>query len=60
MKQDVKSGKEMLDSFFESIEKIENMDKATAQVLNKLYHEGKFTETNITSALEDIRERKGK
>lgn len=56
MKQNVKSGKEMLNSFFESLERITSVDKNIAQLLKKLYQDGKFTEINITSALEGIRE----
>lgn len=58
MKPKIKSGKEMLDNFFEELEEIENVDKTIAQSLKKLYQDGKFTETNISSALEELRERK--
>jgi hypothetical protein len=55
MEKKVKSGKEILDDFFENITQIENVDKALAESLTNLYKEGKLTDTNIKNKLSELR-----
>ena len=59
MNQRIKSGKEMLDEFFGNLEKIPNIDKEITGLLKRLYEENKFTDTNLTNALQKLREEKG-
>ncbi len=57
--EQVKSGKEVLDDFFASIESIENVDKTIASSLSDLFASGKFTDKNIINELQKIREENG-
>ena len=45
----VKSGKEILDVFFEEISSIENVDKKIAELLQELYANGKLTDKNVAN-----------
>ena len=56
MEAKVKSGKEILDDFFEGIEEIENIDKDMAKMLSKLYQEDKLTDTNVKNELQKLRD----
>lgn len=56
MEEKVKSGKEILDDFFENIDKIENVDPEIAKMLNKLYNDDKLTDTNVKNELQTLRE----
>lgn len=56
MEDKVKSGKEILDDFFDSIEEIENVDKDIAKMLSKLYQEDKLTDTNVKNELQKLRD----
>ncbi|MBS4040071.1 MAG: hypothetical protein KGZ81_05675 [Flavobacteriales bacterium] len=56
MKDKVKSGKEILDDFFDGIEEIENVDKDIAKMLSKLYQEDKLTDTNVKNELQKLRD----
>lgn len=51
----VKSGKEILDEFFRDISSIENIDKNIANMLMKLYTDGKLTEKTVINELQKIR-----
>jgi hypothetical protein len=51
----VKSGKEILDEFFRDISSIENIDKTIANMLMKLYTDGKLTEKTVINELQKIR-----
>ena len=53
---EIKSGKEILDEFFENIENLPGVDKTIAEVLKKLYKEEKLTQTNLSNALFRMRE----
>ena len=55
MEQKVKSGKEILDDFFEKISEIENVDKALAETISILYQQDKLTETNLRNAILELR-----
>ena len=54
-KNTVKSGKEILDEFFRDISSIENIDKTIANMLMKLYTDGKLTEKTVINELQKIR-----
>lgn len=56
MEEKVKSGKEILDDFFENIDTIENVDPEIAKMLNKLYNDDKLTDTNVKNELQTLRE----
>ncbi|MCA6084730.1 hypothetical protein [Candidatus Endomicrobiellum agilis] len=52
----VKSGKEILDDFFQNISSIKGVDDKIANILSELYKTGKFTEKNITNKIDEIRQ----
>lgn len=56
MAENVKSGKEILDDFFNGIEKIENVDADIAKLLQRLYQEDKLTDTNVKNELQQLRD----
>lgn len=56
MAENVKSGKEILDDFFNGIEKIENVDSDIAKKLERLYQEDKLTDTNVRNELQKLRD----
>lgn len=56
MAEKVKSGKEILDDFFENIDKIENVEPEIAKMLTKLYNDDKLTDTNVKNELQTLRE----
>ena len=58
MKKDIKSGKEILDSFFASLENIPDINKPIAGILKELYQQGNFSDKNIYNAL--LKQREGK
>lgn len=51
----VKSGKEILDDFFNEISSIENVDNMIAESLSELYMNGKLTDKNVVNELQKIR-----
>ena len=51
MESKVKSGKEILDDFFENIESIENVDIDIAKMLADLYAQGKLTDVNVKNEI---------
>jgi len=58
MTNELKSGQEILDEFFSQIMSIDGVDKEVAEVILKLYKDGKLTNTNLSNELSSIRERK--
>ncbi|MDC9723183.1 MAG: hypothetical protein PSN34_10520 [Urechidicola sp.] len=56
MADKVKSGKEILDDFFNDIEEIENVDKDIAKMLSELYQNDKLTDTNVKNELQKLRD----
>jgi hypothetical protein len=54
MAKKVKSGKEILDDFFENIENIPNVDKDIAIMLTNLYKQSKLTDTNVKNELPNL------
>jgi hypothetical protein len=55
MGRDIKSGKEILDNFFNEIDQIPEIDKNIANALKTLYRDYKFTSTNLFNTLSDLR-----
>ena len=56
----IKSGKEILDDFFKEIEQIPKINQNLAVVLKNLYKDNKFTNTNISNTLSDLRKEEEK
>tara|TARA_R110001606_G_scaffold397511_2_gene574088 strand:- start:592 stop:774 length:183 start_codon:yes stop_codon:yes gene_type:complete len=56
MAEKVKSGKEILDNFFNGIEEIENVDTDIAKMLSELYQNDKLTDTNVKNELQKLRD----
>lgn len=56
MTDPIKSGPELLDEFFADILDIDDVDSATAEVVKRLYTEGRLTQTNIANELNSLRE----
>ena len=57
MEKQVKSGKEILEEFFSSIQSLENVDKKLAQSLADLFKQGKLTDANVKNELQQLREK---
>ena len=56
--ENVKSGKQILDDFFNEIENSPDIDKKIAQLFAGLYSQNKFTDVNIRNELQKLREKK--
>lgn len=59
MEENVKSGEEIVNDFFNSIEEIKGVDANIAKMLAKLYKEGKLTDINVKNELQKLREQDG-
>lgn len=55
MSREVKSGQEILDDFFETIESIEGVDPKISKMISELFKEGTLTEARIKNELEQLR-----
>jgi hypothetical protein len=55
MSKTVKSGQEILNSFFESIESIEGVDPKISQLISQLYKDDSLTDKAIKNGLEQLR-----
>lgn len=56
MDKPVKSGKEILDDFFNGILNIPNVDEKLASEIKKMYEEGQLTSTNLSNKLTSLKE----
>jgi hypothetical protein len=56
MAEKVKSGKEILDDFFNNLKDIENVDIDIVNMLVELYDNDKLTDTNVKNELQNLRE----
>ena len=56
MADKVKSGKEILDSFFDNITEIKDVDTDIAKMLSELYQNDKLTDTNVKNELQKLRD----
>jgi hypothetical protein len=57
MQTEIKSGKQIVESFFATIEQLPNIQKDIATLFTRLYSEGKLTDTNVKNGLQKIREK---
>lgn len=57
MKRKIKSGKEILDDFFNNIDKIEGVDVEIAKSLATLYSTGKLTDVQMKNDLQKLRDK---
>lgn len=55
MSREIKSGQEILDDFFETIESIEGVDPKISKMISELFKEGTLTEARIKNELELLR-----
>jgi hypothetical protein len=55
MNNKVKSGQEILDNFFDTIESIEGVDPNISKLISNLYSEETLTEARIKNELEQLR-----
>ena len=55
MKNNIKSGHEILHSFFPTLKDLKVSDKETINVLVKLFNEEKLSSTNLYNELEALR-----
>lgn len=58
MDKPVKSGKEILDEFFNDILNIPDIDKDLASEIKKMYEEGNLTYIKLSNKLASLREEK--
>lgn len=56
--ENVKSGKQIVDDFFNGIENLPNIDKDIAQLFAALFSQNKFSDVNIKNELQKLREKK--
>ncbi|MDD2200115.1 MAG: hypothetical protein GX660_15430 [Clostridiaceae bacterium] len=56
--ENFKSGKQILEDFFNEIENLPEVDKEIAELFTSLYSQNKFTDTNIKNELQKLREAK--
>lgn len=54
--EDIKSGKELCDNFFNSLSKRENIDLQVANLLKALYDKETFTKEQILKGLQSLRQ----
>ncbi len=59
MEIQIKSGKEILDNFFQNMKNLSDVDEKIAEKLCELYNQGKLTNINITNALINLRNDNG-
>lgn len=57
MSSTIKSGKQILDDFFGSIEQLDRVDKSIAEILTRLYEQGRLTDINLKNELQTLRDK---
>lgn len=57
MSSTIKSGKQILDDFFGSIEQLDRVDKNIAEILTRLYEQGRLTDINLKNELQTLRDK---
>ena len=55
MENKIKSGKEILDNFFDNLNEIPNIDDDIRELLKRLYREDKLTYRNLSNELLELR-----
>ena len=56
MKENIKSGKEVLEEFIANIKKNKNLDADIVSLVSDLYDDGRVSKTNLLNGLLSIRE----
>ncbi len=56
MSNKIKSGKEILDDFFSTVQQLDKVDKNIAEILMRLYQQGKLTDINLKNELQTLRD----
>jgi len=56
MNNEIKSGSQILDDFFNEIEQLPKINSKVAKVFKSLYEKGKLTDTNVKNELQTVRE----
>lgn len=56
MNNSVKSGKEILNDFFNNLLDIKNVDEKLALAIKEMYENGKLSSTNLSNKLLSLRE----
>lgn len=56
MSDNIKSGKQILEDFFGSIHELNDVDKSIAEILVRLYQQGKLTDINLKNELQTLRD----
>lgn len=57
MTDKIKSGQEILDDFFSQVTDINGVDQKIANIVLRLYQNGKLTNTNLSNELSNLREK---
>ena len=57
MSNEIKSGKQILDEFFQEIKSLPEIDENVIDTIIYLYKEGKLSERNLSNALLELREK---
>jgi len=57
MNSDIKSGKQILDEFFQEIQNISDIDENVIKTIVELYNSGKLSDKNLSNALLELREK---
>ena len=57
MSDEIKSGKQILDEFFQEIKSLPEIDENVVNTIIDLYGEGKLSERNLANALLELREK---
>ena len=56
MKENIKSGKEVLEEFISNIKSNKNFDEGIVNMITDLNEQGKLTKTNMINGLSNLRE----
>ena len=54
--EEIRSGKELCDEFFEGLVGVDNVDVEVGNLLQQLYEEGRLTVDTVVSSLKNLRE----
>jgi len=57
MSTNIKSGKQILDDFFDSLYQLDKVDNNITEILIKLYQQGKLTDVNLKNELQTLRDK---
>jgi hypothetical protein len=57
MNNEIKSGKQILEEFFQDIKNISEVDENVVNTIIELYKSDKLTDRNLTNALLELREK---